>query len=84
MPKKNKFSYHLSVATKKLIIALCDEMPKASNPEKAAYVSSKIGRTVTKTTIRSLTKINRDKILMGSSAVRRWTIWKKFLVKTET
>ena len=37
--KRKNFSYHLSVATKKRIIALSDKLPSATDEEKACYVS---------------------------------------------
>ena len=64
--KNKKFNYHLSVAAKKLIINVCDEIPLASLTEKASYASSKIGRPVSTVTVRILTKKKQEKIINDS------------------
>ena len=56
------------IITKKLIINLCDEIPLAADTDKASYVSSKIGRSVSRITVRILMKDNREKIMNDKSS----------------
>ena len=60
MPRKKSFSYHLSIQEKKYILAICDNMPTATQQQMAEVASRFLSRPVSRITIRTLTKVRRD------------------------